>query len=176
MGERGRGISRRDLLKAAMAGAFSASGALSFLPGAAGAERAGARRVLVLGIDGMSPVLLKRYVAEGRMPNFAGLMKNGGFRELRSSLPPQSPVAWSNFITGMNPGRHGIYDFIHRDPATLKPFLSTSRVTTGKTIPVGGWEFPLGGGAVELLRKGPISAHILARAHRPCRMALVRTQ
>lgn len=85
-------------------------------------------KIIILGIDGMDPRLVYRFVKEGGLPNFKKLMTNGGFRPLGTSLPPQSPVAWSNFITGMNPGGHGIFDFIHRDPVTFVPYLSTTRL------------------------------------------------
>ena len=127
------------------------------------------RRVLILGIDGLSPRLLRRYAAEGRLPHFAQLMREGDFRRLRSSMPPQSPVAWSNFITGRNPGGHGIFDFIHRDPSTLEPYLSTSRTLPPSfVLPVGSWRFPLRGGGVESLRHGPAFWQILSEHGVPC--------
>ncbi|MEW6359024.1 MAG: alkaline phosphatase family protein [Planctomycetota bacterium] len=163
MSNRSAHITRRTFLKAGAAAAIAGG------MGAAHAGGAPRRRVLVLGIDGMDPGLLQRYVAEGRMPNFARLMKEGGFKPLRSSIPPQSPVAWSNFITGMNPGAHGIFDFIHRDPATLVPYFSTSRTSPPtRALPLGGWRIPIGGGSVELLRKGPVFWKILADRGVPC--------
>ena len=79
----------------------------------------------------------------------------GSFRELTTSIPPQSPVAWSNLITGMNAGGHGIFDFIHRDPRTMEPMFSTSRVEPPKHgIHLGNWIIPLGGGSAEQLRHG----------------------
>jgi len=156
-------------MRLAGAGLLTASGALRALPAFASGPSTADRRVLVLGIDGMSPVLLQRYVDEGRMPNFAGLISRGSFLPLRSSIPPQSPVAWSNFITGMNPGQHGIYDFIHREPATMRPYLSTSRSFPATVkLPVGGWRLPLKGGHVALLRKGPAFWKILSDAGVPC--------
>ena len=67
--------------------------------------------------------------AEGplRLPNLARLMDQGQFSELATVMPPQSPVAWSNFITGRNPGGHGMFDFIHRDPETYQPLSSATR-------------------------------------------------
>jgi predicted AlkP superfamily phosphohydrolase/phosphomutase len=82
--------------------------------------------VFVMGVDGMDPVILERLIDEGKMPNFARLRTEGSFQSLGTSVPPQSPVAWSNFVTGMNPGGHGIFDFIHRDPATYKPISSAT--------------------------------------------------
>ena len=113
-------------------------------------------KVVVLGIDGMDPVLLQRFVAEGAMPTFKNLMERGYFGNLKTTLPPQSPVAWSSFITGTNPGGHGIFDFIHRDADTFTPYLSTSRSRgSEKSVDVGKWSIPLKSGKVELLRRGP---------------------
>ena len=68
----------------------------------------------------------------GEDAELPALAKQGSFRRLTTSIPPQSPVAWSNLITGMNAGGHGIFDFIHRDPKTLQPYFSTSRVEAPK--------------------------------------------
>jgi predicted AlkP superfamily phosphohydrolase/phosphomutase len=112
-------------------------------------------RVIVLGFDGMDYGLTRQLMAEGRMPNFSKVAAEGSFAPLGTSVPPQSPVAWSNFITGHDPGAHGIFDFVHRDPATKTPYLSTSRtVPPSRTLRIGGYQFPLSGGRVELLRHG----------------------
>lgn len=114
------------------------------------------KAVIVLGIDGMDPALLMRFIKEGRMPNCRRLMELGCFAPLGTSDPPQSPVAWSNFISGTNPGGHGIFDFIARDPATRRPHFSTARVSApAKHIKIGGHVLPIGGRTVENLRKGP---------------------
>ena len=113
------------------------------------------QRLIILGIDGMDPQLLHRFMREGKMPNFAKLEAQGDFRPLTTSIPPQSPVAWSNLITGMNAGGHGIFDFIHRDPKTLALYFSASRVEGPKhAIHLGSWAIPFGGGSAEQLRKG----------------------
>ena len=120
------------------------------------------KKVLVLGFDGMDPQILERLVQEGKMPNFQHLMKTGDYKPLRTSIPPQSPVAWSNFITGMNPGGHGLFDFIHRDPETMVPYLSTTKTESAKrTISIGNWVIPLSGGKVSLLRHGKAFWEIL---------------
>jgi len=118
-------------------------------------SRAPKKRLLILGIDGMDPQLLRQYMNEGKMPNFAALAARGSFLNLQTSTPPQSPVAWANLITGMNPGGHGIFDFIHRDPATLTPYFSTSQVKPPKhNLRLGSWVIPLSEGEVLLLRNG----------------------
>ena len=115
----------------------------------------GDQKLIILGIDGMDPQLLKQYMAEGKMPNFSALAQKGSFRTLTTSIPPQSPVAWSNLITGMNAGGHGIFDFIHRDPQTMQPYFSTSRVEPARhAIQLGNWIVPLGSGKAEQLRQG----------------------
>src|SRR5580704_15619245 len=94
-------------------------------------------------------------MARGRMPHFVQLAQSGRFSPLQTSSPPQGPVAWSTFITGLDPGRHGIFDFVHRNPKTMEPFLSTTRTESAAwTITGGGWQLPLRAGRVELLRRG----------------------
>jgi len=113
------------------------------------------QKVIVLGIDGFDHQLVTELLANGRLPNLAALAARGGFTPLATSTPPLSPVAWSTFITGLDPGAHGIFDFIHRQPDTLENFLSTSRtVAPGRMLRLGPWQFPLSGGSVELLRGG----------------------
>ena len=115
----------------------------------------GEKKVIVIGFDGMDPKILSRLMEEGKLPNFKKLAEEGDFKELGTSMPPQSPVAWSDFITGMNPGGHGIFDFIHREPGTMFPYLSTSRAEPPeKTVTVGKWVIPLSSGKVSLLRRG----------------------
>lgn len=112
-------------------------------------------KVFVLGIDGMDPDLLTNFIARGGMPTFEKFITNNSFHSLQTTLPPQSPVAWSSFITGCNPGVHGIFDFIHRDPKTFEPYLSTTRTyEADKSITLGNWTIPLGKGRVELMRSG----------------------
>jgi predicted AlkP superfamily phosphohydrolase/phosphomutase len=116
---------------------------------------AAGRRVIVLGFDGLDYDLTRQLIAAGRMPAFAALASKGTFAPLGTTIPPQSPVAWSTFITGLDPGGHGIFDFIHRDPKTMQPYLSTTKAEEGgRTLKIGRWQFPLSGGTVELLRRG----------------------
>jgi len=94
-------------------------------------------KVIVIGFDGMDPRLCERLMDEGSLPNLAGLRDLGGFSPLGTTIPPQSPVAWASFITGANPGVHGIFDFIHRDPSQqCAPVYSAARTTGGDQ----GWE------------------------------------
>jgi len=122
--------------------------------GAAAAVRAGAPvetaypRVAVLGIDGLDPEILAEAIERfpERMRNFARLAEEQGIHSLGTSTPPQSPVAWSNFITGLDPGGHGIYDFIHRDLARRTPAPGTARITEDDPIGLwADWQLPSGG-------------------------------
>lgn len=129
-----------------------------------GGAAANGKRVIVLGFDGMDPDLVKQLMAAGRMPNMARLAASGSFSPLGTSIPPQSPVAWSNFITGLDAGGHGIFDFVHRDPDTMMPYLSTSRTAGAeRNFKIGKWQIPLEGGKVELLRKGEPFWDVLER-------------
>jgi predicted AlkP superfamily phosphohydrolase/phosphomutase len=113
------------------------------------------RKVIVLGFDGLDYDLTRELMNEGRLPNFSRLEEMGQFAPLGTAVPPQSPVAWSNFITGNDACSHGIFDFIHRDPSTMIPYLSTSRTEESeKTVKIGKWQIPLSGGKIELLRRG----------------------
>jgi predicted AlkP superfamily phosphohydrolase/phosphomutase len=113
------------------------------------------KKVLILGFDALDPQLLVRFVEAGKLPHFQALMRTGSFQPLATSIPPLSPVAWANFITGMNPGGHGLFDFIHRDPQTMVPYLSTTKTEPAKrTLRLGKWTIPLSQGKVTLLRQG----------------------
>lgn len=119
--------------------------------------------VVVLGFDGMDHALTSRLIAEGKLPNLKRLAESGGFSALETSIPPQSPVAWSDFITGLDAGGHGIFDFLHRDPATMVPYLSTTLTEPpGRTLTLGRWQIPLGGGDIRLMRQGTPFWEILA--------------
>ncbi len=86
-------------------------------------------QVVVLGFDGADPNLLGKWIEEGKLPNLAHLVRQGTFCPLGTTNPPESPVAWASFATGLNPGGTGIFDFLRRDPKTYLPELSlVSRV------------------------------------------------
>ena len=82
------------------------------------------KQVVVLGFDGADPDLLANWMKEGRLPNLQRLAETGTFRPLGTTNPPESPVAWATFATGLNPGSTGIFDFLKRDPRTYLPELS----------------------------------------------------
>ncbi len=129
---------RRTFLKRA---AIVAAGAASV--GAGGywlgtrnrAPKSTGKKVIVIGIDGMDPQLCETMMKDGQLPHLARLREVGGFSPLGTSIPPQSPVAWANFITGAGPGAHGIFDFIHRHPheQCSKPFYAAAETVGDKT-------------------------------------------
>ena len=114
------------------------------------------RRVVVIGFDGMDPALTERWMAEGKLPSFAALAREGAFRRLQTTHPPLSPVAWSSFMTGVHPARHGIFDFLARDARSYLPFLSSSAVEPAKrSLAIGKFQVPLGRPRLRLFRKAP---------------------
>ena len=79
------------------------------------------QRVVVLGLDGLDYGLTRQFLDEGKLPHLAALRETGCFLPLGSTLPPISPVAWSTFQTGVNPGKHNIFDFLTPDEGTYMP-------------------------------------------------------
>ena len=91
-----------------------------------------ARRVIVLGLDGLDPRPTQRLMKAGRLPHLRSLADSGCFSPLQSTCPPISPVAWSSFMTGSNPGKHNIFDFLNRNLKTCLPELSSTRIVSSK--------------------------------------------
>ncbi len=96
-------------------------------------ERPGPR-VVVLGFDGADPGLARKWMDEGRLPHLAELARQGTFTTLGTTNPPESPVAWASFATGNNPGRHGIFDFLKRDPANYLPEIALVEARRAKFL------------------------------------------
>jgi predicted AlkP superfamily phosphohydrolase/phosphomutase len=149
-------LSRRDFLKTGLAAAsYLALGN----PGEAVTRVLGKgqtrQKVIILGCDGLDTHLFQVWLEAGKLPAFKRLISAGDFRSLGTSIPPQSPVAWSNFIAGTDPGGHGIFDFVHRDPKTYIPIFSASSTEAAKkTIRLGNLVLPLSSGKVLNLRQG----------------------
>ena len=84
-------------------------------------------RLIIIGVDGFDPRLASQMMDAGELPNLSKMRDSQGFQPLETSMPPQSPVAWANFITGADPGVHGIFDFIHRHPERqYSPYYSAA--------------------------------------------------
>jgi Type I phosphodiesterase / nucleotide pyrophosphatase len=127
--------------------------------------KAQVKRVVIVGFDGMDPVLANRFMDEGRLPHFTKLRDSGTFRPLRTTFPAISPVAWSTFQTGVNPGKHNIYDFLARDLKNYLPYLSSAQISEPKRhLRIGKYSLPLGKSEVKGLRKGTPFWHWLGKA------------
>lgn len=117
--------------------------------------RSRVRKVVILGLDGLDPLLTERFMSQGKLPNLAALKAEGCFKPLQSTIPPISPVAWSSFQTGSNPGKHNIFDFLSRDKNNYLPILSSVDIRAPrKKLSLGPYEIPLGKPDIRLLRKG----------------------
>ena len=124
------------------------------LRGAQGYRRAKIRKLIFLGLDGLEPDLVDKYLAEGKLPNLAKLRDQGRYSRLRTTFPPLSPVAWATFATGSNPGKHNLFDFLNRNLRSYLPELSSSRVhQPHRVLRIGRWRLPLSKPAVEMRRK-----------------------
>lgn len=116
-------------------------------------SHANGRQVIVIGVDGMDPGFVERHWAD--LPNLARLRRSGSFSRLATTTPPESPVAWSTFITGLDPAQHGIFDFVQRDPVTKRIYLSMAETEPPRFhFPLGPYEIPLWPSRVVSLRKG----------------------
>jgi predicted AlkP superfamily phosphohydrolase/phosphomutase len=82
------------------------------------------QKVIVLGFDGVDARYTEQWMNEGKLPNLARLRQQGTFRPLMPTVPAQTPVSWSTFSTGIDPGRTGIFDFLRRDPKTYLPVFA----------------------------------------------------
>jgi predicted AlkP superfamily phosphohydrolase/phosphomutase len=118
------------------------------------AEKAWIRRFIVVGLDGQDPRLTDRLMKEGKLPNFARLAQTGCYHRIRTTYPAVSPVAWSSFSTGTNPGKHNIFDFLDRDRKTYLPVLSSAEIgNVERFLKLGRWRIPLHKPTLRLLRK-----------------------
>jgi predicted AlkP superfamily phosphohydrolase/phosphomutase len=117
-------------------------------------KTARADRVVILGLDGMEPTLAERFMAEGKLPNLGRIRKDGAYARLQTTTPSISPVAWSSFMTGSEPSKHNIFDFLSRDPKTYLPDLSSARIGKPKrTLRLGRYEIPLSKPEIRGLRR-----------------------
>jgi predicted AlkP superfamily phosphohydrolase/phosphomutase len=111
-------------------------------------------RMVILGLDGLEPTLAERFMAEGKLPNLARLKKEGTYARLRTTTPAISPVAWSSFMTGSEPSKHNIFDFLSRDPRTYLPDLSSARIgKPRRVLTLGKYRLPLSKPEIRGLRK-----------------------
>ena len=92
------------------------------------------QKLVVLGFDGMDPDLVRQLVDAGRLPNMQKLIAQGGLYPLTTTHSAESPTAWASFATGVNPGKHNIYDFLVRDTGTYLPDLGMVRREPAKFL------------------------------------------
>ncbi len=111
-------------------------------------------KIVILGLDGMEPTLADKYMAEDKLPNLSKLRKDGFYGRLRTTVPSISPVAWSSFMTGSEPSKHNIFDFLSRDPRTYLPDLSSARIGNPKRVlSLGKYNIPLSKPEIRGMRK-----------------------
>ncbi len=105
--------------------------------------KAKVRRVVILGLDGLDPQLVEEFLEEGLLPNLARLKESGSYTRMGTTWPPLSPVAWSSFSTGTNPGKHNIFDFISRNKSNYGPTMSSVHIgQPRRTIRLGRYLHP----------------------------------
>jgi len=122
------------------------------------------KRLIFLGLDGLDPALTERFMAEGKMPNLSRLKDQGCFHRLRTTFPPQSPVAWSTFATGVSPAKHNIFDFLNRSLKSYAPELSSANIRPAqRVLRLGRLRIPLARPALEFLRKSESFWKILGK-------------
>ena len=122
------------------------------------------QKVIVVGFDGVDANYTERYMNEGKLPNLAKLRATGTFRPLLPTTPAQTPVSWSTFSTGVDPGRTGIFDFLRRDPKTYMPVFAAFDETTEPLLL--GERNPIAFGAAAGLLFLIIAAVLFARGRR----------
>ncbi len=142
-------MKRRDFIKSAGT-VVAASPFMNF-----GAGIKNNKRMIVLGFDGMDPLITYEMMKRGELPNLKRLAQSGTFSMMRTTIPPQSPVAWGSFITGSDPGTYGLFDFVHRDPETYFPITSGAEtIPASLNIKLGKYKIPLKPSKIVLRREG----------------------
>ena len=81
-------------------------------------------KTVILGFDSFDPSIFERMAGQGQLPHLTKLMEAGGYARLEVSSPPQTEVSWTCIATGTDPGNHGIFDFVLRDPNSYVPYVS----------------------------------------------------
>ena len=112
------------------------------------------KRVIVVGLDGQDPRLTRQFMDQGLLPNFARLQKRGSYCDLQTTYPAESPVAWSSFQTGCNPGRHKVFDFLVPNRKSYLPELCSARIEPpSRYFSIGPYKIPLGKPKIQFERK-----------------------
>ena len=93
-----------------------------------------ARKTLVIGLDGAPYELIEQWSQSGNLPHLAKLIERGCFGVLQSTIPVHSPTAWASFLTGMNPGKHGVFDFVRREEDSYELRVVRADQITGASL------------------------------------------
>lgn len=93
-----------------------------------------ARPLLIIGWDGATPELAGPWMDDGTLPHLAALRRRGAFAPLRSLIQPLSPAAWTSAFTGLNPGRHGVWDFGQIPPGSYEVVHTDATLRHGATL------------------------------------------
>jgi predicted AlkP superfamily phosphohydrolase/phosphomutase len=91
-------------------------------------------KILIIGIDGATFSLITPWVEAGKLPHFARLMNEGAWGNLDSTIPPLTSPAWTSFMTGKNPGKHGLFHFISPKNNSYEFFYTNANTRRSKTI------------------------------------------
>jgi len=127
---------------------------LRLLKGRRTYKKSSAERVVILGLDGLEPTLVEKFMDEGKCPHLDAIRKEGSYARLETTTPSISPVAWSSFMTGTEPSKHNIFDFLSRDPKTYLPELSSARIgKPKKVLSFGPYNIPLSKPEIRGMRK-----------------------
>jgi len=122
-------------------------------------------KVVIVGLDGLEPTLAEKFMNEGKLPHLSRLKKEGTYARLQTTTPAISPVAWSSFMTGSEPSKHNIFDFLSRDPRTYLPSLSSAYIGRPKRVlSLGKYAVPLSKPEIRGMRKSVPFWKILGNA------------
>ena len=126
------------------------------------------QKIVIIGMDALDPKLMNKFMKAGELPNFVRLKEAGSYCPLETVCPPESNVVWTSFATGMNPGNHGIFDFIMRDPHTYLPYLSLSEISSGsECLKIGPFKISLPGLKIKKTRQSPAFWEMTSKCNIP---------
>ena len=90
--------------------------------------------LLIVGLDGATLDLVEPWATDGTLPNLAQLLREGAWGPLGSTVPPATLPGWTTFMTGVNPGRHGVFDFTRRDPGDYQVRFVNATFRKAQTV------------------------------------------
>src|SRR5437870_9410462 len=128
-------------------------------------------KVLIVGLDSATFDLARPWIAEGKLPSLTALMQNGAWGRLASVVPPITPPAWTSFMTGKNPGKHGIFHFLEASPGRYGLRYLNAGSRRAKTI----WRILSDTGytvGTMNIRSEEHTSELQSRGHLVCRLLL----